>query len=233
MAYNIAHRLRTSLEAYRRQPDFEKSTHPSELQRRPPSHYIPVKRQIDFVLVSQFLYALRRSQGLGSNHNITTLRQPNLQPNNTNSGPTRWPPTKARSLILTTHLQAANSPFQVEHSIPAPPPPSATTPQRAPRRPDLSTFFSTLELVDTSGEHRSHNNSHAVPVPGDISAAFRTLADAFERMRQDNGGDENGLLQSLVESLMGDAESPPREVQGVPDSFLDGECDSVRGCGLG
>lgn len=68
-----------------------------------------------------------------------------------------------------------------------------------------------------------------MPVPGDISAAFRTLADAFERMRQDNGGDENGLLQSLVESLMGDAESPPREVQGVPDSFLDGECDLCSG----
>jgi len=72
-----------------------------------------------------------------------------------------------------------------------------------------------------------------VPIPGDISAAFRTLADAFERMRQDNGGDENGLLQSLVESLMGDAERPPREVQGVPDSFLDGECELCYGQGVG
>lgn len=60
-----------------------------------------------------------------------------------------------------------------------------------------------------------------MPIPGDISAAFRTLADAFERMRQE-GGVENGLLVSLVESLMADAEMPPREVKGVPDSFLDG-----------
>lgn len=60
-----------------------------------------------------------------------------------------------------------------------------------------------------------------MPIPGDISAAFRTLADAFERMRQDGGG-ESELLNSLVESLMADAEMPPREVKGVPDSFLDG-----------
>lgn len=41
-------------------------------------------------------------------------------------------------------------------------------------------------------------------------------------MRQD-GGEENNLLQSLVETLMADAERPPREVHGVPDSFLDGK----------
>lgn len=105
----------------------------------------------------------------------------------------------------------------VEHNIPTASPPAQTR----PRRPDLSTFFSTLELVDTSGETRTHHNANAVPIPGDISAAFRTLADAFERMRQDGGGD-NGLLDSLVESLMADAEMPPREVKGVPDSYLDG-----------
>lgn len=107
----------------------------------------------------------------------------------------------------------------MEHNIPSPQ--TAPNTRHPPRRPDLSTFFTTLELVDTSGEQRAHNNSYAVPIPGDISAAFRTLADAFERMRQDGGG-ENNLLQSLVESLMGDAERPPREVHGVPDSFLDG-----------
>ncbi|MCJ1362697.1 hypothetical protein MMC16_001803 [Acarospora aff. strigata] len=108
--------------------------------------------------------------------------------------------------------------YEVEHNIPDVQ--TTSTTRHPPRRPDLSTFFSTLELVDTSGEHRAHNNTHAVPIPGDISAAFRTLADAFERMRQDGGG-ENDLLQSLVESLMADAERPPREVQGVPDTFLD------------
>ncbi|KAI9875763.1 MAG: hypothetical protein M1830_008019 [Pleopsidium flavum] len=112
--------------------------------------------------------------------------------------------------------------YEVEHNIPEPQ--TTSTSRHPPRRPDLSTFFSTLELVDTSGEQRSHNNSYAVPIPGDVSAAFRTLADAFERMRQD-GGEENNLLQSLVETLMVDAERPPREVHGVPDSFLDGKLD--------
>lgn len=105
----------------------------------------------------------------------------------------------------------------VEHNIPT----TAPTALPRPRRPDLSTFFATLDLIDTSGETRTHHNANAVPIPGDVSAAFRTLADAFERMRQD-GADENGLLDSLVESLMEDAEMPPREVNGVPDSFLDG-----------
>lgn len=31
----------------------------------------------------------------------------------------------------------------------------------------------------------------------------------------------NDLLAALVESLMRSADDPPREVQGVPDSFLD------------
>jgi hypothetical protein len=43
---------------------------------------------------------------------------------------------------------------------------------RAPRRPDLSTFFSTLELVDTSGD-RQPQNVNSVPLPQDISAAVR------------------------------------------------------------
>ncbi|MCJ1484802.1 hypothetical protein MMC06_004975 [Schaereria dolodes] len=108
--------------------------------------------------------------------------------------------------------------YEVEHNIPDPAPISTTT---RPRRPDLSTFFSTLELVDTSNTE----NQHAVPIPGDISAAFRTLADAFERMRQDGGseqqgGENSGLLERLVETLNSEAEMPPREVKGVGDEFL-------------
>lgn len=44
-------------------------------------------------------------------------------------------------------------------------------------------------------------------------------------MQGGNGGVQaegtNELLGQLVESLMASAEDPPREVQGVPDSFLD------------
>lgn len=109
----------------------------------------------------------------------------------------------------------------VEHNITTAP----TDPTSRPRRPDLSTFFSTLELVDTSNTQ----NSNAVPVPGDVSAAFRTLAGAFERMRQDNGGGDGengsygGFLEQLIQELLEDADLPPREVKGVSDEFLAGE----------
>ena len=103
----------------------------------------------------------------------------------------------------------------MEHNIK----PSPTSNPR-PNRPDLSTFFSTLELVDTSHTE----NAHAVPIPGDISAVFRLLADAFERMAQDSGeGARNvELLEGLRETLLREAEMPPREVKGVSDEFLAG-----------
>jgi hypothetical protein len=108
----------------------------------------------------------------------------------------------------------------VEHNISPQQQPS----QRA-RRPDLSTFFSTLELVDTSGEHQTHVNPHALPQPGDVAAAFRTLANAFEVMRVESssasGSGENQLLATLIENLMSSADNPPKEVHIVPDSFLD------------
>ena len=98
----------------------------------------------------------------------------------------------------------------VEHNIPAD---QRQEPVR--RRPDLGTFFSTLDLVDTSGS-RQPQNSNALPLPQDVSAAFRTLANAFEMMRtggatQDDGNSE--LLGNLVQSLMDSAEHPPTEVE--------------------
>ncbi|MCJ1351038.1 MAG: hypothetical protein MMC33_001020 [Icmadophila ericetorum] len=102
------------------------------------------------------------------------------------------------------------STYEVEHNI------ASTAKSSSSRRPDLSTFFSNLELVDTSHTR----NAHAVPIPADVSAVFGNLADAFERMRQDNDGGDSGLLESLVEILRGDAEMPPREVKGVSDEFL-------------
>ncbi|CAK3955439.1 RING finger [Lecanosticta acicola] len=113
--------------------------------------------------------------------------------------------------------------YEVEHNIPK------EQQQEPPRRrPDLSTFFSTLDLVDTSG-NRQPQNANSLPLPQDISAAFRTLANAFEMMRggeaaasATNGGDANEeLLQRLVESLMNSAEHPPTEVHGVSDEFIE------------
>jgi hypothetical protein len=59
-----------------------------------------------------------------------------------------------------------------------------------------------------------------VPTPGDLAAAFRSLADAYNMMRQEGGSE---LLETLMERLYETAERPPREVKGVSDEFLAGE----------
>ncbi len=105
----------------------------------------------------------------------------------------------------------------MEHDIPSAPP---QNPSDRPRRPDLSTFFSALEHVDTSGEQRPHHNNHSIPSPGDISAVFRTLAEALDVTRQ---GNENDVIQTMLEHLMAQAERPPKEVKGVSQGFLDGK----------
>lgn len=106
----------------------------------------------------------------------------------------------------------------VEHSIPA------EQKEQPRRRPDLSTFFTTLDLVDTTGS-RQPQNAHALPLPRDISAAFRNLANAFSMMQSGSSTPyeqgHNDLLEQLVESLMQSAEHPPTEVQGVSDEFIE------------
>jgi hypothetical protein len=96
--------------------------------------------------------------------------------------------------------------------------------QQAPRRPDLSTFFSQLELVDTS-DPQAHTNANAVPQPENMSAAFRLLANAFELMRgrpaEEEASGENDLLANMIEVLRQNADDPPTELKGVPDTFLD------------
>ncbi|WPG98212.1 Hypothetical protein R9X50_00099900 [Acrodontium crateriforme] len=113
--------------------------------------------------------------------------------------------------------------YDVEHNIP-----SNTSAEPPRRRPDLSTFFSTLDLVDTSGTRRPQNE-HSLPLPRDVSAAYRNLANAFEMMQGRAAGangasvDESGhnaLLETLVQSLMEGADHPPTEVEGVSDEFL-------------
>jgi len=100
----------------------------------------------------------------------------------------------------------------VEHNVQDP---AKSTTSQPPRRPDLSTFFSTLEHVDTSNV----SNINAQPIPSDVSAAFRTLGEAFQRMRMYRSGE--GPLDGMIESLLADAEEPPKEVKGVSQAFLD------------
>ncbi|KAG5294233.1 RING superfamily domain-containing protein [Histoplasma ohiense] len=121
--------------------------------------------------------------------------------------------------------------------------PSNPHPHPQPRRPDLSSFFATLQEI-TPNPSEIRTRPYAVPVPGDISAAYRSLAEALNVMRHqtgDNGfpvhdgrdeglGDvaENedatggvGLLSSMIGLLLREAEMPPREVEGVGESFCD------------
>lgn len=64
------------------------------------------------------------------------------------------------------------------------------------------------------------SNEHSVPIPSDVSAAFRTLGEAFQRMRMYRSGE--GPLDGMIESLFEEADAPPKEVKGVSQGFLDG-----------
>ncbi|KAF3401015.1 hypothetical protein DPV78_005307 [Talaromyces pinophilus] len=107
---------------------------------------------------------------------------------------------------------------------------STATPQARPRRPDLSTFFATLSEI-TPNPVEARTREHAVPVPGDVSAAFRSLAEAFDYIRREHdigaagaGGDgehqhDSALIDQMIEALLQGADTPPREVEGVSEEF--------------
>jgi hypothetical protein len=57
-----------------------------------------------------------------------------------------------------------------------------------------------------------------------MAAAFRLLANAFETMRgrpADETNEHGDLLANMIEVLRENADDPPTELKGVPDSFLD------------
>ncbi|KAJ5136590.1 hypothetical protein N7448_005144 [Penicillium atrosanguineum] len=124
------------------------------------------------------------------------------------------------------------STYEIEHNTADP---SAATQAPRRRRPDLSTFFATLSEITPAPDHRPH----AVPVPGDVSAAFYSLAEAFEVMRRDaadmpeRNGDQDGenaedLLTRMIQTLLNDADMPPREVEGVSEDFCDSMASIAR-----
>ncbi|PGH13324.1 hypothetical protein AJ79_03741 [Helicocarpus griseus UAMH5409] len=133
--------------------------------------------------------------------------------------------------------------YEVEHSTtPANTTGTSNTPRPPPRRPDLSSFFATLKEI-TPNPTETRARPYAVPVPGDISAAYRSLAEALNVMRHEtgehgfpvhDGRDEGlgnaatedatggaGLLSNMISILLREAEEPPREVEGVKEEFCD------------
>jgi hypothetical protein len=75
--------------------------------------------------------------------------------------------------------------------------------------------------VPTDEQH----NAHAEPLPENVVASFRLLANAFETMRVEHASNTE-LLDGMIELLESQANDPPTQVKGVPDSFLD-ELDRV------
>ena len=70
-----------------------------------------------------------------------------------------------------------------------------------------------------------------MPVPADVSAAYRTLAEVFERMRPYRSGE--GPLDGMIELLVENSQAPPKEVKGVSQGFLDGEFETLFSGRLG
>lgn len=87
-----------------------------------------------------------------------------------------------------------------------------------PRRPDLSSLYTLISEIQPSQER---TREHAVPVPGDVSAAFRHLAEAFQTMQHNNDNDASSdLLQNMISNLLETAERPPTEVKGVDEEYI-------------
>lgn len=83
----------------------------------------------------------------------------------------------------------------------------------------MSSLYSLIsEITPERPEQRTRQ--HAVPVPGDVSAAFRGLAEAFQVMQRDNENADSDLLQELISNLLSTAERPPTEVKGVDEEYI-------------
>lgn len=81
----------------------------------------------------------------------------------------------------------------------------------------MSSFLSHLSEVSPSDDR---HRPDAVPVPADVSALFRSLAEAFQTMQRDNDNADSDLLGNLIDTLMESAEHPPREVKGVDEEYI-------------
>ena len=85
----------------------------------------------------------------------------------------------------------------------------------------MSSLHALLTEISTERpENRSREG--AVPVPGDVSAAFRSLAEVFQVIQRDNDNADSDLLDDMISTLMSSAERPPTEVKGVDEECIAG-----------
>lgn len=89
----------------------------------------------------------------------------------------------------------------------------------------MSSFFNQLSQIEIpAGDtpESTHNNSHAVPTPGEVAATERLLHDQFAALLPTAPTEENSeLLESLMRFVEEQIEHPPEKPAGVPQSYLD------------
>ncbi|KAL3464030.1 hypothetical protein BJX64DRAFT_101599 [Aspergillus heterothallicus] len=117
------------------------------------------------------------------------------------------------------------STYEVEHNTTDPSNPS----QIRRRRPDLSTFFSTLSEI-SSDENRSRPG--AVAPPGDISAAHYALAEALSAMRLNGSGpmtaEDLSQLQEEIATMRAAALNDPVLSQSAGSQIEEHDRDLLR-----
>lgn len=97
----------------------------------------------------------------------------------------------------------------------------------------MSTFTSHLHSIsgatdngpsspDAAQQQQQHNNPHATANPVDMAALFRLVQDQMGTLARDAPTEANRqLLQELILSLDESILSPPADVPGVPQAYLD------------
>ncbi|KAF2135536.1 uncharacterized protein K452DRAFT_323005 [Aplosporella prunicola CBS 121167] len=106
--------------------------------------------------------------------------------------------------------------YEDEHNIPKD---QQSAPQER-RRPDMTTFFSAIDRLDYHDPaHPDRHSGRVAPEPGNISALYNLLADSLAFMEREGHTDVASQMLAAAQEW---ADNPPREVDGVPDSFLDG-----------
>ncbi|KAI1801272.1 hypothetical protein F4811DRAFT_465696 [Daldinia bambusicola] len=111
----------------------------------------------------------------------------------------------------------ATNAYEVEHNIK----PSEGPPHR---RPDMSSFTSHLHQIspDPTTNNQQNHRRRTGPTPIDTAALFHLLRDQFETLSTDAPTEENrDFLASLIAALETDIQSPPREIPGVSQEYLD------------
>jgi len=109
------------------------------------------------------------------------------------------------------------NPYEIEHGI-------KDKPRQHTRRPDMTTFFSQLSQIttDSSDPSWTHNNPNATPTPVEMAAAARLLQEQFQTLRQTASDQHNiEFLDSMIDTIEHEIDSPPAKVAGVPQSYLD------------